>query len=130
MKKLISKLILTALIFTSCDNTSSNYDNNNGALNTTQQEQSNKEPTTSVKDYSGNYYDLDESTGWETRVSISGQSFSAVTVNPITGEGIANTSGKLEGTNLIDEYGQTIGNVFEHSISINFGNASIDCRKR
>jgi len=108
----------------------SNSDTNNSVLNATQQEQLNEEPTVILKDYSGNYYDLDESTGWETTVNISGQSFSSVTINSMTGQIIANATGKLEGTNLIDEYGQTIGNVFEHSLSIRFGNGSINCVKR
>jgi hypothetical protein len=108
----------------------SNSDTNNSIPNTTQQEQSNTDQVTAIKDYSGNYYDLDESTGWETSVSIYGQSFSAITTNSLTGEIIANATGKLKGTSLIDEYGQTIGSVLEHSVSLHFGNTSINCTKK
>jgi hypothetical protein len=130
MKRFIPKFILIVLLFASCMETPSNSDTNNSVPDTTEQEKSITDQTTVTKDYSGNYNDLDASTGWETTVNISGQSFSAITTNTITGEIIANASGKLEGTNLIDEYGQTIGNVFEHSLALNFGNGSINCLKK
>jgi hypothetical protein len=79
--------------------------------------------------YSGVYYDLDQSTGWETTITISGDSFYGKTITP-TGEVIASGSGKVDGNNLIDTYGQNIGSVNNSSLSIKFGTATISCQRR
>lgn len=81
-------------------------------------------------DYTGTYHDLDQSTGWETTVRITGNYFSAVTVSIMTGEIIASTSGELKGSNLIDEYGQSVGSVSNYYASINVGAAHIQCNKQ
>lgn len=80
--------------------------------------------------YNGVYHDLDQSTGWETTIRIAGNYFSAVTVSNMTGEIIASTSGELKGSNLIDEYGQSVGSVSNYYASINVGSAHIQCNKQ
>lgn len=75
------------------------------------------------------YYDNDISTGWETTVIISEQSFECQTISQ-TGEIVASGSGIVDGSSLIDSYGQNIGSFSESFVQIKLGAATIYCRRK
>jgi len=91
----------------------------------------NKEQNIAIADETnGTYIDVDNSTGWETKIVITNDEFIASTINSMTGELISSASGNVKNRKLIDNYGQEIGYITSNYVAIRYGSSLITCRKR